>query len=176
MARLHRPLTQVVACGMLALSLVMPAGMAVTMAQETSEHPARIHQGFCDDLGDVAFQLTEVGAAIMVQGTPAATPEIVGAPTTSFIQASETTLETSFSELTKTPYAIVVYGSDQTMQHIIACGNIGGLLTAQMPGMVMPGDDLAIWIAPASDSGYLGMALLEAAGKQAKLRLFLTEG
>lgn len=176
MDRPIRCLAQLVTWGCFTLSFFVPSGALMTMAHEADGHPVRIQQGSCDDLGRVAFQLTGVGATITPQGTPVATPVTVGAANTSSIQVSETTLDTSFSELTKDPYAIVVYESDDAMDHIIACGNVGGVLTAQMSGMTMPGDELAIWIAPARDSGYVGIALLEAAGKQAKLRLFLAEG
>lgn len=161
---------------LLAAWLFAVSGGAVTQAHEADGHPARIQQGSCDNLGGVAFQLTGVGAALTPDGTPVATPETVGSADAHPVQMSETTLETSLSQLTKDPYAIVVYESDEAMDQIIACGNVGGVLTAQMQGMVMPGDVLTIWLPEAGDSGYVGVALLEAKGKQATLRLVLAEG
>jgi hypothetical protein len=68
----------------------------------------------------------------------------------------------------------VVFGSLAiSMDHIIACGNVGGLLVApQMAGMVMPGDELAIGLAPQGDSGATGIALLRSVeGGTSSLRI-----
>jgi hypothetical protein len=39
--------------------------------------------------------------------------------------------------------------------------------------MVMPGDELAVGLAEADDSGYSGLALIRAEGKTASVRIFL---
>lgn len=169
---MHRSLT----VGLLAAALALFSPGADGSAHEADGHPARIQKGSCTALGGVAFQLTGACAAITLAGTPEPAPELTGAESASSLKGSETTLETSLSTLTKEPHAIVVYESDEAMDRIIACGDVGGLLTAQMPGMVMPGDELAIWLAAVNDSGYAGLALLRAEGTEATLRLFLNEG
>ena len=91
----------------------------------------------------------------------------------------QTDLKPSLTELTQDAYAIVVSESDEAMDHIIACGDVeGGLLVApQMAGMVMPGDELAIGLAPQGDSGATGIALLRSVeGGTSSLRILLTEG
>lgn len=165
-----------VVAAVLAAGLALSGAVPGARAHESDGHPARIQKGSCENLGGVAYRLTGVGAAITADGTPVPTPEAVGSPDAVPVQVSETTLGTTLSALAKEPHAVVVYESDEAMDHLIACGNIGGLLTAQMPGMVMPGDVLAIWLAGENDSGYVGAALLEAAGTEATLRVFLSQG
>lgn len=163
------------ACVITAGTVVLLASGISTQAHEADGHPARIHRGSCDDLGAVAYQLTGVGAVATPDGTPVATSEIVGAASASPSQVSETTLKTSLSQLTKDPYAIAVYESDEAMDQMILCGNIGGVITAQMPSMIMPGDVLTIWLPGRENSGHDGVALLQANGLRAIVRLILPE-
>lgn len=163
------------ACVIAAGSVVFLPGTPSTRAHEADGHPARIHRGSCDDLGAVAYELTGVGAVVTPDGTPVATPGMIGAMAASPSQVSETTLKTSLSQLTKDPHAIVVYESDEAMDQMIVCGNIGGLITAQMPSMIMPGDVLTIWLPGTENTGHDGVALLQANGLRAIVRLILPE-
>lgn len=160
---------------MVAGLLFSASGVRVA-AHEADGHPARIQRGSCANLGGVAFQLTGVGASATSEGTPVAALETVGSKEAFPVQISETTLDTGLSDLTRKEYAIVVYESDEAMDRVIACGNIGGPATSQMAGMVMPGDELAIGLGEVNGSGYAGVALLRAEGGTATLRLFLAEG
>lgn len=163
----------------LAVLTVAAAGALVCLpmsgwAHAADGHPARVQTGSCGNLGGVAFRLTGVGAALSAEGTPLPAPVSIGSPDATPVQTSATTLATTLSALTQDSHAIVIYESDEAMDRIIACGDIGGLLDAQMTGMVMPGDVLPIWLAGENDSGYSGVALLEAAGTEATLRVFLS--
>jgi hypothetical protein len=155
---------------LLALSSAMLGNLPEAFAQEADGHPARIHAGACDDLGTVAFDLTALGAEATAEGTPVPAPEFVGSASAVPMQISETSLEATLSDLVDEELAIVVYGDDET---VVACGAIGGPLTMQMAGMVMPGDELAVGLAEADDSGYSGLALIRAEGKTASVRIFL---
>lgn len=157
-------------------SLLAPLATTSTLAHAADGHPARIQHGSCDSLTGVAFQLTGVGATITADGTPVPPPVTVGATVANPLQTSETTLQASLTQLTQDPHAIVVYESDEAMDRIIACGDIGGVLIAQMPGMIMPGDVLPIWLSGAEGSEFAGMATLQADGTQAIVRLYLTAG
>jgi hypothetical protein len=168
-----------------AARVVVMAGLVATMfslsgitfAHEADGHPARIHEGTCEELGPVTDQLTGVGATINPGGTPIPTPETVGSEAAFPIVVSMTELETEVSELTDTPHAIVVYESDQAMETILVCGTVGGALLMQMPGMPMPGDELAIWLAPQDDVDYTGAALLQSeVGGTSSLTIFLAQG
>lgn len=139
------------------------------------QHRAEIREGDCDSLRVVAFALTAVGPMEGADGTPAAVVETVGADDAVPLAVSETELETSLSKLVNADRAIAVYEENATTDDPIACGSIGGPLTMQMAGMVMPGDELAVGLAEMDDSGHSGVALIRAEGTKAKLRLFLVE-
>lgn len=152
------------------------APTAVTLAHEADGMPARIHAGACDDYRGVVYILTGVGAEVTPDGTPVPQPERVGPADAIPVSRSETTIPVSLTDLTAVDTAVVVYASDAEMDRPVACGNVGGPLTGQMPGMVMPGDELAVWLAGRDGSGVAGLALLEAAGRETVVRIYLGEG
>ena len=139
------------------------AALAVPQAAITHEadgRPARIHEGSCEELGRVVHQLTGVGAEISVEGTPLPAPEVAGAEDAVPVALSTTPLEAAMADLTDSPYAIAVYESDEAMDRMLVCGNAGGAMMMQMPGMAMPGDELVIWLSPTGESASVGVALL----------------
>lgn len=120
--------------------------------------------------------LTGVGAEATPDGTPVAAPERVGPQSAALVASSETVIPMPLSELIADERAIVLYQSDEAMDRVVACGNVGGLLSGQMPGMTMPGDELAVWLGEEAGSGLSGVALLEAAGRATVDRVYLGEG
>lgn len=153
------------------------AGSPAAFAQEVDGYPARIHEGTCDAIGPVTDELTGVGAEIGPDGTAIPAAETAGAEMAVEIAISTTELETKLSDLVDTPHAIVVSESDEAMETVLACGNAGGAMIMQMPGMAMPGDELAIWLAPAEDSPYTGLALLRSeVGGASSVTIVLAEG
>lgn len=144
--------------------------------QTTTGYSARLHQGTCADLGAVAFALTGVGAATSVDGSPVRDTEPVGFTEAPQVLQSVTTLDASFSDLVEQPHALVVSESSGRTSRVIACGEIGGMLTSQMPGMVMPGDELAVGLREQEGSGYVGIALVTAEGGTASVRIYLASG
>jgi hypothetical protein len=170
--------SMVVGAAFLAAGLAVSGGDMPARAHAADGHPARIQHGTCDQLGGVAYRLNGVGATVDADGTPIAGPMHLGAAAAVGLEASETDLKPSLTDLTKDAYAIVVYESDEAMNHIIACGNLGGLLVApQMAGMVMPGDELTIALAAQGGSGATGIALLRSEeGGTSSIRIFLVEG
>jgi hypothetical protein len=155
---LRRWLAVVAAPVALAVALLGP-GLRLGAAQETpgEAHPAHIHTGSCDQLGDVEFPLTDVsftgmmtgmmGAMESMHGTPEAgmpmmgTPvvdvgEMRGAATAEPVETSFTVVDTSIDELLDSPHAINVHESADNIQNYIACGDIGGTpVTVTMEGM-----------------------------------------
>jgi hypothetical protein len=160
--------------GFAATALAIPQA---AVAHEADGRPARMHEGSCESLGRVTNQLTGVGAEIGLEGTPIPTPEAVGSEHAAPIGLSTTTLQITTSDLTENPHAIVVYESDEAMDTPLVCGNVGGALMMQMPGMAMPGDELAVWLFPEGESGYTGLALLRSeVGGTSSVTIFLAEG
>lgn len=115
--------------------------------------------------------LTGVGAEATPDGTPVAAPERVGPQSAALVASSETVIPMPLSELIADERTIVVYQSDEAMDRVVACGNVGGLLSGQMPG-----DELAVWLGEEAGSGLSGVALLEAAGRATVDRVYLGEG
>lgn len=158
----------------IALTINLPGTI---QAHEADGHPARIHEGTCEAMGPVTDRLTGVGAEISLTGTPIPTPEVVGSEAAFPITMSDTQLETTTSDLIDMPHAIVVYESDEAMDMPLVCGNVGGALLMQMPGMPMPGDELAIWLAPQGTSTYTGLALLQSdVGGTSTVTILLAQG
>lgn len=116
-------------------------------------HPAHIHNGTCDNLGDVAYPLNDV-APLEDGATPAVSP--VASPAAGGmgeVDAQSTTkVEVSLDDLLGTEYAINVHESKENIGNYIACGNITG--TATDGQLVVTLDEL-------NDSGYSGQAILK---------------
>jgi hypothetical protein len=138
-----------------------------TLAHAADGHPARIHEGSCEATGAAADQLTGVGATVSLEGTPITEPEMTGAATAAGIDVSETTLAEALDHLTGEPHAIVLYESDQEMDHSIACGDIGGPTTAD--------GTLAVWLSPTNGGEDQGLALLRPEGDNLTVTIYLTE-
>jgi hypothetical protein len=129
--------------------LIASAGPVI--AHEGHGHPARIHDGTCDDLGRVAYRLNGVGANVDLDGAPLATPEAINASASYQIMTSDTTIDGQIADLLASEHAVMIYESDDNM-NAIACGNIGG---------AMDGDRLITGLAEARIPGHLGFAMFQ---------------
>jgi hypothetical protein len=164
-------------------------------AQDASDsHPAHIHSGSCDQLGEVVYPLTNVSASGMMTGmmAMAATPSsgmpaamatpggltmspAMGATTALAVETSQTLVDASLDDLLAQPYAINVHESQDNIQHYIACGDLGG---AMMTGPAMAqGGVLAIGLRELNTSGESGIALLRATDtNQTMVWIYLAKG
>ena len=120
--------------------------------------------------------MTGVGAATSMDGTPVAAAAVIGSEGAPQVAQSVTTLGVSLPELVEAPHALVVSEPGERVSRVIACGEVGGLLTAQMPGMVMPGDELVTGLREQGHSGAVGIAVLTADGTSTTVRVFLASG
>lgn len=146
-----------------------------TFAQGADGLPVRLHMGSCTALEEVRAELTGVGAGVDPAGTPVSAPERAGSAQALPIAISATPLDVKMSDLLDTPHAIVVYQSDEAMDQPLVCGNVGGAMMMQMPGMAMPGDETAIWLAPVAAAPYAGMALLRSeVGGSSTITIYLS--
>ncbi|MFM9107065.1 MAG: hypothetical protein ACKOWF_10255 [Chloroflexota bacterium] len=114
-------------------------------------HPARIHNGSCEDLKGVAFELNGVGGEVDVAGNPAPASEAVNPDTAYQVMMSRTAIDASIDDLLTEPRALMVYQSDEDLT-AIACGNLGGL---RMEG------ELAVGLAEINVPGHTGLAVFE---------------
>jgi len=135
---------------MAALGLLLFGG-GLSLAQEatptpTPEHPAHIHSGTCDELGDVVFPLENA------TDQPPATPVSFAASGAESAAASSTTIvEASLDDILAEEHAINVHQSEENIDVYIACGDITGTATEGA---------LEIELMEVNDSGYSGTAML----------------
>jgi len=155
----------VVATSFALASAMVPA---TAMAHAADGHPARIHEGSCVATGPVVDKLTGVGATISLEGTPIPEATVEGAETAVPLDVSETSIADSLEHLTGEPHAIVIYESDEAMEHTVVCGDIGGPASAD--------GTLAVWLGPTADSGDSGIALLrDEGGSTVSVTIYLAE-
>lgn len=119
-------------------------------------HPARIHNGTCEELGGVAFRLNGVGASVDLEGAAMATPTAVNEDTAYQVMVGETTIDGTIDDLLAGEHAVMIYESDEDMS-AIACGNLGG---------AMFGDSLVTGLAESGHPGHLGFAIFAPDGEQ----------
>jgi hypothetical protein len=112
-------------------------------------HPAHIHSGSCDQLGDVVYPLDDVTAP---------TGDQMGSAASNPVEFNEGThLDVPLQDLLDGDYAINVHLSAEKIDTYIACGNIGGVVNDRENG---EGKELIIGLAELNDSGYVGTAWL----------------
>jgi plastocyanin len=112
--------------------------------EDDAPHPAHIHSGTCDDLGDIVAPLSDV--------TEQTAGESFGAETAILVKESETTVELTLGEILAAPHAINIHESAEQIQNYIACGDIGG--------RVVDGE-LVIGLRELNGSGHFGVADLD---------------
>jgi len=158
-------------------------GFAPTSAQdEMAAHPAHIHAGTCEELGDVAFPLTNVSEMGMMEGMMAGTPEAdaaamgepMGAETAFAVETSFTMVDAPLEEIVEGGHAINIHQSAENIEEYIACGDIGGRI-ATGPGMD-EGGTLVVGLGALNESGFSGIAVLEGRDDQTEVVLYLAEG
>jgi hypothetical protein len=135
------------------MSRAQDAASTPSMMQGMHQHPAHIHSGTCDTLGDVVYPLNDLTAPDQMS-TPmagmASTP-MAGGNMGDVVAQSSTTIETSLDDLLGAEYALNVHESAEQIDVYIACGDVTGT----------PNDDqLQINLEELNNSGYQGMARL----------------
>jgi hypothetical protein len=153
-----------------ALLLALASGPPRAPAQEFDAYPADIHQGSCERLGPAVFSLPDLRSAFQSDASPVPAVEQMGPAATVPVMMSQTALDIPVTNLWEEDHALVIADPDS---RIIACGVIGGPMTLQMAGMVMPGDQLVVGVGEQENSGYAGIALLTAEGLSTTIRVYL---
>jgi hypothetical protein len=155
-----------------ATALMLTVGFAFggrsILAQEVASpaagehaHPAHIHLGTCDTLGEVVYPLNDVSSAD-ASATPMAggmdvddMDEMVASPDAvedeEPVAWSETDVDASLDDIIAGGHAINVHESMENIQNYIACGDITGTATD---------GELEIELGELNDSGYEGEATL----------------
>lgn len=158
--------TTLVAAIVFAMSIVFGAqvvsaqgGTATPSPQLDTEggaqaHPAHIHAGTCEELGEVVFPLNDVAplaAGATPAASPAASPAAMGEADENVVAESTTILEVSLDEILSGEHAINVHESAENIDVYIACGDIAG---------TPENGHLRVELQELNDSGYTGRAVL----------------
>src|SRR5919107_3818764 len=95
-----------------ALALLVPGSVAQTPVADTEAeaHPAHIHSGTCDQLGDVVVPLTDVALP---------TGEAKGASSAHPVSVSDTVVDMSLDDLLAGEYAVNVHESAENIGEYI---------------------------------------------------------
>jgi plastocyanin len=142
-----------------ALMVVIAMSAPLVRGQEAdAPHPAHIHSGTCDNLGDIVAPLSDV--------TELTAGESFGAETAVLVKESETDVASPLGDFLSAPHAINVHESAEAIQNYIACGDIGG--------RVIDGD-LVIGLRELNGSGHHGVAVLEGDDDGTDVKLYLAE-
>ena len=152
-----------------ALVLLAPAAGAQTPESATPDagadgpHPAHIHTGTCEELGEVVAPLTEVV-------DQAAGGEHRGASNNHAVKTSRTIVDLPLSEIIDGGHAINIHQSADEIDVYIACGNIGGIVEEEGGR-----EHLIIALGEMNDSGHVGIAWLGSDGDQTEVQVTLIE-
>ena len=159
----------VIACAV--LTLFVPASLAQDEATpaggvqvEDGPHPAHIHAGTCEELGDVVVPLTDVADVT-------ADAEQAGPASALAVKSSATIVNMPLEEIIDGGHAINVYLSAEEIDVYIACGDIGGAVTTDEEGR----QELRIGLGELNDSGHFGIAELVADGEETEVAVHLVE-
>jgi hypothetical protein len=152
--------------GLLFSAVTMSAQDVATPVASAPEqvvpHPAHIHFGTCETLGDVVYPLADVTTVSAadppfiqtdVQATPVASPTVEA--TDIVVAESTTTVEASLDEVLEAEHAINVHESAENIDTYIACGDLTGDVV---------GGSLMVELRELNDSRYTGQAVLTDAG------------
>jgi hypothetical protein len=162
----------------LAVVALIALGNASALAQDATPvapaeaaHPVHIHSGSCDALGDVVYPLNDITVYAVTNAFsfgPVATPEASAMATplpelsitkTTPMLFSLTHIDADITEFIGGGYAINAHESAENIQNYIACGDI-----PPCTGFACPADTcVTVELAPLNDSGYFGVARIEAA-------------
>jgi hypothetical protein len=147
----------------LAPSMSIAQDATPSLMQGTHQHPAHIHSGTCETLGDVVFPLNDLMSP-ETMGTPMAGMEstpMAGMASTPMagmgevVAQSTTIVQAALDDILGAEHAINVHLSPEEIDVYIACGDLTG--TAD-------GGQLQIMLEELNASGYHGMAMLMEAG------------
>lgn len=123
-----------------------------------SPHPAHIHTGTCDTLGEVVYPLEEVtGVLISPDASPVATQVVTVEAATPAPESGEvagqsiSTVDVALEDILAEEHAINVDESAENIQNYIVCGNVTG---------EVEDGELTIELMELNDSGFIGGAVL----------------
>lgn len=116
-------------------------------------HPAHVHSGTCETLGDVVHPLSDVaplGPDATPMGMAEASPAAKHGEHGSVVAESTTILDVALEDILGAEHAVNVHESAENIQNYIACGDITG---------EPENGHLSVELQELNDSGYMGHAV-----------------
>lgn len=164
----------------LAHAVLVPGGFAhMLVSQATPEgqatpvdgaragdgpHPAHIHLGTCDELGDVVLPLQDVA-------DPSAGGERSGPASAHAVKTSQTVVDMPLEDIIACGHAVNVHLRSEEIGTYVARGDIGGTVFTDAGGRV----ELFIGLGELTNSGHTGIAWFGADGDQTEVSVSLIE-
>lgn len=149
-------------------------GSGIALAQDDTEttgpaFPNHIHAGTCDDLDpNPVAPLTDITPWLNdTDDETENSPQ--GVLTAPHVYRSETDIDLSLEDILAESHSINVHESAENIENYIACGEIGGVVVDD------DGDTLVVALRSMNDSGYHGIAFLEADGDSTNVKVWLAE-
>jgi plastocyanin len=128
-------------------------------------HPVHIHEGTCDQLGEVLYPLSDIGpGAATKDGEDIATTGTIGPSDAEGVSISETTIDITVAELLAAPHAINIHTSADEITSYVGCGDISGQ---------MWNGDLIIGLQQLNNSGDVGIAVLSEEAERTTVTLYM---
>ncbi len=158
MARAQRWMHLAIPMAFLLVIVSMSAPLARGQEAGDAPHPAHIHSGTCDNLGDIVSPLSDVAEETA--------GEKFGAASAVLVKKSETDVELPLNDYLSAPHAINIHESAEAIQNYIACGDIGG--------RVIDGN-LTIGLQELNESGHHGVAVLRGDDAGTGVIVYLSE-
>ncbi len=155
------------------LVALLAVGVTAAGAQDAETppgaHPIHIHNGTCAELDPAVLQpLSPVGPQTNEDGETPAADQFRGTTESDPVQVSRTEgVEISVDDLLATSHAINIHESEQNIDNYIACADLGGYVID---------DRLIVSVKPLNNSGFGGIAILEADGDNANVTVYLASG
>jgi plastocyanin len=123
-------------------------------ADDRARHPAHIHTGTCADLGEIVAPLQDVRARSAAAADDAS-PAPDAATRRAGVESSVTRVDLRLRDIRGDDHAIMVHESEESIQNYIACADLAGRVRDGV---------LVVELEEQNDSGYSGVAFLDAAG------------
>jgi hypothetical protein len=127
------------------------AQQSATPAMGSAGHPAHIHTGTCDTVGEVVFPLNDVIAVDSVAAPATPSLELASTPAAGATLQSTTTVLLPLDDILSGEHIINVHQSAEMIEAYVACGEITGEATD---------GTLTVELMELNESGVSGQAIL----------------
>jgi plastocyanin len=146
-------------CSMMLIAALAMAAQVAAAHPDATPHPARVSSGACDSVGDIVAPLSDVA--------PRPGDAAVGSPAAIPVEMSVTQIDVPLEQIVDGGHVIDVRKSADGIDQTLACGPVGGTIGE---------NGLSLGLGEIDDSGYTGVALLQAVDNKTDVTIYLVQG